>query len=140
MAFATRANERAAVLAAMEQDHKDLNSMASAAVRALYREFASRQTYMVAVRMNTQDGPVQWLYGPYSSELDAKKAAAKVAVGQVAVFMMNPPNLLEDCLPGGDPALGFCTTCGHRKSEHSRSKTSIVNCALADCECKRFTK
>lgn len=138
MRLTPRKSETEHVAAAIDKEHLTLDAAAKAAIKAVAECLDLRDWYALAA---AGDGPTI-LWGIYSSEAEAKKAAAsmKTLLGSQPVRVV-PVFSLAGVLArvDGQPMPDDCK-CGHQAALHQFHQSGRGKCGLSSCACTKFAK
>lgn len=108
-------------------------------IKAAARALEHRGSFAVALGYETVEGSRRGQYfGPYGSEIDAKKAADGLAGAghERRVITLNSTATLAG-MTEGTLWPGFCT-CSHAPGDHRMAGNAKGPCAIEGCRCKKY--
>lgn len=134
-----RKDEVAAIVAVLEQPHKNAEEAAKAVLKEAAELLGLRET-LYALALGGGRKTVN--FGPYFSPAEVESVAKQLAgaTPEFKIARMGGSGLLAarmEGLPKGKKVKDFCANCQHAKDLHLVDSGRKARCAL-DCECTLY--
>jgi len=130
-----------AVVALLEADgYPSAEALAKVIIKTVADELDMRDWYALTHRWRDGQRGINW--GPFSSSIDALRAAEYIGEGQFGAVKLYSPGVLVANAKGRKNTAGFCRhpACGHAPFLHSMAGSARGACLLSTCECDGFKK
>ena len=140
MKLTPRGNEVKAVVSLLESDEFETpEAMAKAIIKEIADLLSQRDFYAWVYRESPDAFYLPW--GPFTSESEAKKFAAKYVMamkGQHMILKLYSTAELTEQMGKHKLPDYFCTSCNHQLISHEHPKIQ-PKCAVRGCKCRKAT-